>query len=875
MNKAKKRLRPPRLADRLLEYYCRNELLDSIQGDLHEQFLLDVKKYSQWKARWRYWSNVLTFINRFTLRRKTRVHQRNTSTAMFRNYLLITLRNLRRKPVFSFINLFGLAVGLATCMIIFFYIRHETSFDSFHKNSENIYRVANVYERASGSSFWVRTPPVLAPAIRDNFPGVGKVTRSRYADNYVLEVDQNLFEIEHGLFADSLFLDIFDYQLTKGNRSNALDEPNAIVLGEALAERLFGDTNPMGKTVRFDNSLDLKVTGILAALPTNTHLQFDYLVSFPTYIVPDGYLADLNNWSWCGFHTYIMLDESVDAVNLKTGIDSLITRNYTRSETKAYSVLQPLQGLYLENGNFTNYGNLVKVGSKSTVYSLAAIAVLVLVVAGFNFMNLSTAMSLNRGKEIGMRKVMGAVRGKIRGQFLVESVMLALFSFIVALFIVWLVSPVFTAMLEIALPDSTAEYLTVLPLFVAFTILIGLLSGVYPSLVLSAFNPIMALKGRLKTSASGTAMRKGLTVFQFVISIGLIAISLLVVRQTAFMREQPLGFERANIFAINLFSEDMESRYEALKNQLTQNPFVVNTSRTSHAFEGGSGSGPAQLMGAANDDAMQLTYYQTGYDFLELAEIELIEGRFFSRDFPTDPEEGLLLNETAVKQLGLTEPIGQRIHFNNRERKVIGVFQDFHFESLHTPIRPMGIVMPFATLNTMLIKTNSGDYAAVLASLERDWKAVIPNAPFDIRFVDEGIQKMYEREVSLSQMISIFSTLAVMLACLGLYGLVCFSVQARLKEVGIRKVLGAPLKGMLILLSKQFLWLIIIASLIAWPLTWYVGTSWLEGFSYRISMGAGFFLLPTVVLLLLALITLSHQVLKAALTNPVKVLRSE
>lgn len=875
MNRKSKTDRPPRLADRVLEYYCRNELLDSIQGDLHEQFLLDNEKYGRLKAKRRYWSNVLTFANRFTLRKSSKSHKVNNTPAMFKNYLLITLRNLKRKPVFSFINLFGLAIGLATCMIIFFYIRHETSFDEFHKNSDRIYRVANVYERANGTNAWIRTPPALAPGIRDNFPGIGKVTRMRYEGEAICTIEDKAFQIDHGMYADSLFLEIFDYELEIGNKERALDEPNSIIITTELATRFFGDENPMGRIIRFNDLYDVKVTGVFKKLPSNSHLKFDCLVSFSTYVVPEGYLADLNSWGWGGFYTYIMLDSGTSVETLQEGVNELFKANYTRADTKASGPLQPLENLYLDYAHFTNQGGATKVGSKPTIYALSAIALLVLVIASLNFMNLSTAMSLNRGKEIGMRKVMGAARSKIRIQFLVESVLLALFSMVLALGIVSLVSPMFTGLLQIELPKSIIAYMTVTPVFIAFTILIGLLSGVYPSVVLSAFNPILAMKGRLKTSASGTVLRKSLTVFQFVISLGLIAISLLVVRQTRYMLDQPLGFERESVLALDIFSEDMQTQYDVLKNQLVQNPYVSAVTRASHAFEGGSGSGPALLIGAPDAEAMQLTYYQTGYDFLDVTDIELLDGRFFSKDFPADPEEGLVLNETAVKQLGLTNPLGQRIHFNNRDKRVIGVVRDFHHESLHSPIRPMGIVMPFGIPNIVLVRTNSGNYTEVLSSMEEDWKAVLPNSPFDYNFVDEGIQQMYERENRLSTLISIFSTLAVLLACLGLYGLVAFSVQSRLKEVGIRKVLGASMSSMLVLLSRQFLLLILIASLLAWPLSYFIGQNWLNNFSYRMPMELDIFVLPTLALIILALITLSHQVLKAALGNPVKVLRSE
>lgn len=875
MSGDKRNPRPPRLADRLLEYYCHNELLDSIQGDLHEQFRLDLKKRGHWKAQIRYWSNVVTFANRFTLKRKPAPGQNHNTFAMFKNYVLVTLRTLRRKPVFSFINLFGLAIGLATCMVIFLYVQHETNFDDFHDNADRVYRVANVYERANGTNAWIRTPPALAPAIADNFPGIANVTRMRYADEYVFRVEDKAFLVDHGMYADSLFLEIFSFELKAGNRSRALDEPNSIVLSEALAQRLFGTEDAMNKVIRFDNERSLKVTGILDKLPSNSHLDFDYLISFSTYVVPDGYLADLNSWGWGGFYTYIMLDEGRSFEALQSGINELFMANYTRTDTKASAPLQPLKTLYLDYPQFTNVGGAARTGSRPTIYALSAIALLVLIVAGLNFMNLSTAMSLSRGKEIGMRKVMGAVRGKVRLQFLLESMTLAVISMLLAILLVTLLGQSLINLLGIELLLTGNMVLSITPWLLIFTLSIGFLSGIYPSMVLSGFSAIKAMKGRLTTSSSGTWMRKGLTTFQFIVSISLIAISLLVVRQTRYMRDQPLGFSYENVLSIELFSEDVETYYAAIKNQFLQNPFVTKVARSSHLFDGGAGSGPARLIGATTDEAIQLNYYQTGYEFLNLTDIELLSGRYFSKAFPNDTSEAMVLNEAAVERFGFEEPLGQRIRFNNRDRKVIGVVRDFHISSLHSPIEPMAIVMPFTPLSTILVRTNSNDYGEILSQLEADWKLIVPEAPFDVRFLDDGIREMYEQEEQLSGLISVLSGLAVLLACLGLYGLVSFSVQARLKEVGVRKVLGASVKGMLVLLSKQFLWLILIASLIAWPLSYFIGSSWLDNFSYRMDMGISFFVVPTLLLLLLAMVTLSHQVLKAALSNPVKVLRSE
>ncbi len=865
---------PPKWADKLLEGYCRNGLLDSIQGDLHEQFALDVHKYGLHRARRRYWINVLTFPSRFTMRSSTHQQIRKNRSTMIRSYALITFRTFQRKPVFAFINITGLAVGLTACLLIFFYVQHELSFDNFHEKGERIYRVANTFDRANSSSHWVRTPPALAPAIRDNFPGV-TVTRLRYEGENVVSLGNRSFNVAHCLYADSLFLQIFDFELLQGDRESALNEPNSVLISQTVARKFFGDTNPVGATLRFDNQKDLKVTGVLKDVPSNSHLQFDFLMSFSTYVVPDGYLADLTSWGWGGFYTYLLLEPGADVNTMESSITDLLARNYTRGDTKVGAPLQQLGELYFGFTDFTNRGEAVIVGSRSTIYALTAIAVLVLLIASFNFMNLSTAMSISRGKEIGMRKVLGAPKRMIRQQFLVESVIFALLSLVLAAGVFSLVGPYVTGLLGVALPASLTTYLGVVPMFILFTVLVGLLSGTYPAFILSAFSPIESIKGKLSTPQSGGIVRKGLVALQFVISIGLIIVSLLIVRQSEFMRNRPLGYDRENILSVNLFLEDMRGGYTELKNELLQNTAIASVCRSSHAFEGGSSSGPALVIGAPEDESIQMTYYQTGYDFLDVMDIELLAGRYFSKAFPNDTAEALVLNETAVRQFGFDEPLGQRIRFNNRDRRVIGVVRDFHISSLHTPIRPMGIVMPFAELRTVLIRTEAGRQIQALDVLQEKWEAGFSKSPFEVTFLDDTINALYAQEARLSKLVSVFALLAVVLACLGIYGLITFSIRVRLKEVGIRKVLGAPVSNLLFILSNEFLWLMIIASIIAWPIAYRIGEQWLEGFSYRLSMDPWMFLSASLVLIVLVVVTMSHQVVKAALANPTKVLRSE
>jgi len=870
------KISPPAWGIALFKSYCRNELADSILGDMQERFHKEAIKRGATRAKFNFILSIFSFINRHTLRGRSGRKTKSNSTAMFRNYLLITFRNLKKRPVFSFINIFGLALGLASCMIIYFYVQHELGTDQFHSKADRVYKVSGIFESGNSRRTTMRTPPALAPHIKGRISGIERVTRMRYADEHIFGVGDHVFSMDQGFYADSVFLDVFDFELQMGNPQTALRDPNSIVINEATAIMLFGNENPMGKFIRFNNEKDLEVTGVFKEFPGNTHFKFDYLMSFNTFVVPEGYLADLTSWGWTGFHTYILLSPNVNTAEIEADINDIFKANYARSSVKVTNPLINLRDLYLGSGDYGNLGHNILIGDWKTLYVLCVIAALVLLIAGFNFMNLSTAISIKRAKEIGMRKVMGAVKGKIRQQFLTESIILALTSFLCAMAIFALLSGFISNQLQVPLPDQATDLLPHLPLFIAITILIGFLAGIYPSVFLSSFKPIAALKMKVQGSNSRFSLKQILTATQFIISVSLISASFIVVDQIDHMVNHPLGFERNNVLKMNISQNDMSEHYRVLKDRFLAHTEITHVTRASHTFEGGAGGGPAWLQGASQDDSHQLSYYQTGYDFAELTGLQMQEGRYFSKDFSNDWEEGMILNESAVAYMGLEQPIGQRIRFNDRDRVVIGVVNDFNYRSLHTPIAPMAIVMPFGTPERLLIKVQSGSaISEVIAKLEQDWNTIVQDAPFDLAFMEDDIQRMYEKETQLSGLVSVFASLAVILAILGLYGLVSFSVQARLKEVGIRKVHGASTSFLLVLLSKRFLILVLVANLIAWPLVFLSTSQWLEGFHYRIGLNLNHFLLPFLILTGLTIITLSHQVLKTALANPVDVLRNE
>lgn len=869
-------IQPPKLADHFFEWYCRNELQESIQGDLHEEFFSEVESLGPFKAKVKYWLNVIRFINRHTLRRKSsESHYHLTSISMLKNYILVTLRSLKKNLVFSSINITGLAIGLASCIIIFFYVHNELNFDNFHSKQDRIYRVTNSYERASGTIHWARTPPALAPAIRTSISGVERVTRLRHADDHTYSVGENIFTEEDVFYADSSYLEIFDFNMTSGDKSTALDAPNSIVITEEVAKKYFGSASPLGKSILFDNSLNLQVTGVIEGVPTNSHIEFDFLISFSTYVVPDGYLADLSSWNWAGFWTYVEIAPNAEPEAVRNSISKLYDRDDRATNLSINIEVQPLKDIYLESAKYSSIGGSIRIGSKPTIYILIVISGLVLLLAGFNFTNLSTAISLNRGKEIGVRKVLGAIRGKVASQFIIESIIFTLVSLLLAVLIVWISRPYFINEIGIEMPGDFYEYLRFFPLFFLVTIIIGLLAGAYPAFILSKYRPVQALKGSLKTSNSGKWLTKSLTVFQFVVSIGLITLSIIIVAQMSYIKDRSLGFDKENVVKMRIPRDYMENQFDVMKAALLQNPRILHVSKTSHGFDGGSGSGSARILGEDSEEGRQLAYYQAGYDFLKVMDIQLLEGRFFSEDFASDEETALVLNESSVRDLGLVDPIGTEIRFNNRDRTVIGVVKDFNYASLHNEIAPMGIVMPFAVPDLVVIKVAPGPIGGLITSTQSTWNELELNSPFNITFLDDTIQKMYEKEEKLSRLITLFSILTVLLGCLGLYGLVSFSIQARLKEVGIRKTHGASINQILYLLTRQFLGLIVVANLISWPLTYFFANEWLNNFSYRIGIEWWMFVASGMLLLLIAMLTVSGQAIKTALLNPITILRTD
>ena len=797
--------------------------------------------------------------------------------SMFKTHLITSWRYMLKHKSYFFINVFGLSAGLAGCLLIFFFILNETSYDRFHENAENIYRVSTVYSTSGNVTRFVNTPPAFVPGIGGIFPEINKATRMRYARRVLLSTGEKSFYEDYGFYADSLMLEVFSFELLSGDCSNALDEPNSIVMTEELALKYFGNPRPIGELIRMNDEKVLRVTGILAPIPKNSHLQFDFLISFPTYTIPEGYRSDLSSWTWAGFLTYILVEPNTNISSLTEKFDLLFEKRIGPN-LKIETNIQQLHDIYLgSRGIVDDLNSHIQAGSSFTIYSLGVISILILLIGGFNFMNLTVATSLNRGREVGLRKVLGANKKSLVLQFLFDTVLISILALVLAIVWSFVVYLYLRAYLGWDLSSSLNDILFYLPFIIVFCILLGIISGLYPSFLLAGFNTLSALKGRLihgKGIASN--VRIGLVVVQFCISIGLIATTFIVTTQIEYMRAKSLGLDKENLVTIKLTPEDMSDHYGTFKNILLQNDYVINVGKAQRLI---GEPWPVNHIEVIGSDAEGKLIHSSlvGFDYMETLDVKLKEGRTFSREFPVDSFQTIILNEKAVEYLGLDNPIGKSVDFFSMRgpRTIVGVVEDFNFSSLHDEITPLVMIMPIVELQYMHVRLAPGNIREKVAAIEKDWERISPGVPLDLTFMDDHLSRLYDREEKLSVLISGFSVLAVLLACLGLFGLTAFAVERRIKEIGIRKVLGATVSDIVFLFSKDFLKLVVISNVVAWPLAYFFMNKWLQDFAYRIDISWWLFILSGGIALLIAIFTISFQAIKAATTNPVDSLRNE
>ncbi|MGD8777465.1 MAG: ABC transporter permease [Ignavibacteria bacterium] len=799
---------------------------------------------------------------------------------MFKNYVITSIRYLRRNKSYSLINIGGLSIGLASCLLIFYFLGNELSYDEFHTDYKNIYRINSDYFSSAGESVhMLNTPPALAPGVRRVIPEIERSSRLRYVNRISLSKDDNTFYERKGFYADSVFLDIFSFGLKSGDPLTALDMPNSIVITQEMAQKYFGESDAIGENIVMNNELPLKVTGILNPIPANSHIQFDFLISFPTYQVPPGVVADLHSWRWLGFITYVKLVEGADPVDVQNKIDKLIADNTYPGQIPHKTQIQSLKNIYLGSNNLVDdLASPLKFGSEFSIYSFGIIAFLILLIAGFNFFNLTTAALANRCKEIGLRKVLGAKKGKLVFQMLYESVILSVISLVIAYLVVFIVFSDLAGILGLNPVIGLDTIMYLIPVSLVITILLGMFTGLYPAIFLSSIKTVTALKGRIRLGKrNGSNLRNSLIVFQFCISIGLIVSTLVITKQINYLREQELGFNKENILVLKLLPEDMNRYYDRFKNILLQNSNIISVSNSGRLMGDPWPTNQITVDGQDQSEAKQITGNWVGYDFLKTMGITLKEGRTFSKEYSGDEQNAIIINEKAVEHLGLENPIGKKVWFfsPNGPRTVIGVVRDFNFLSLHHDISPVALVIPFLAIENMYIRVTPGNISEKIAAIKDNWQQVAPGIPIEINFMDERLNQLYGKEEQLSNLIVAFSFLAIILACLGLLGLVASMVNNRIKEVGIRKVLGASLISLILIFIRQYVFIILVAVIVSFPFVQYVLNRWLENFAYHIEISWWVFVLAGILALIPALLTVGTQVIKAATENPIKALKYE
>jgi putative ABC transport system permease protein len=804
---------------------------------------------------------------------------------MISSYVKIALRTLRKYKGYSTLNIVGLAVGLACCLIIFLFVRHELSYDRFHENASRIYRLTLEVTRESGTVHMATTSPPMGPALVREYPEIGQAVRFRDPNaNHMVSHGEKRFYERELMYADPTFFEVFSFPLLHGDVQTALKRPNAILLSAQTAFKYFGEENPIGKTLLLDDSLECLVTGVFQPIPKNSHIQFDLLLPFAAFKVPFGYPVTLDDWGWTSFYTYVQLRPGTDVGSLEGKLQEFMKSRMPPRGASNYSLhLQPLTDVYFSEP-LRNHASFAPSGDRRIVLGLSLVAILTLAIAWFNFMNLAVANATKRGKEVGVRRVLGGSQSSIAGQFLMESLILAVLASLVALFMTELAAGLFSRFIGWSIPLSASDYLLILPLSVVLTLIIGVGAGIYPALALSRVHPLHVLKRKFTTVLTGTALRKGLVGFQFVASITLLIGAIGISEQLRLLRTKDLGFDKEQVVVLHLGGAELQRVYPRLKSVLLETPQVASVSMGGGMFDGSHGSVPFVPEGGAESQPFSAGLYGVYPDFCRTMGIQVVEGREFSEDIATDSVQAMMINRAAAAMFGWDQPVGKTLRWVLsrggvvsvvREGTIIGLTEDFHVASLREQVAPLVMMVPSALPENVYVRIGGGDPSALLTSLGHTWETVVPHFPFQFTFLDQRLDQLYKSDQQFGVLMNIFTGLAILISLVGLYGLVAVVVESRTKEVGIRKVLGSSVVGIISLLSKDFLNVVLAANIVAWPLAYLFLARWLQGFAYQIEMSIHWFALSGMIVLGVAFITICLKSLKTARTNPVEALRYE
>ena len=917
-----KNKQPPYWATRFLRRFCDPDLLPEIEGDLHELYQRWVEEHGLKKAQWLYGINAITFLRPFAIRKKEKkFHYATNSSAMFRNYFVIAVRNLKKNKAFSLINILGLAIGMAACLLILQYVRFELSYDEFHEKAHRVYRAA-LYQYKDGALEVksATTFPVVGRALQENFPDAVEAFVRLHQQpgvfSYLDDEASTVFSEENVFYTDASFFNVFSFPLLVGDAAHALTDPNTVVITASVAEKYFGSdwqaVNPVGKSIQsrtFFNKTDLLITGVLADPPKNSHLKFDFLISYPTiYGWKDDAGTDYreeaeNLWGWETFYTYLLLRPGGDSHRLEKAFMPIVEQHAPFRKEQGFvfnMVLQPIEKIHLAS-DLTN--ELEAPGDAQTVYILLIIACCILAIAWVNFVNLSTVKAIERAKEVGLRKVVGASRKQLILQHLLEASFLNGISILLA-FILFQGSLSYFAQFTGMEVDTTLLMQPVSIVLIVVLLLIGgtIMSGLYPAFILSSYQPVRALKGKVVSSGRGGWLKKGLVVFQFTTAAILIMVVFTVGQQLSFMKNHELGVDIQQKLVVegpqfaNSRAENV-ANIHAYKTSLKRHNLIqhVTLSRNVPATEIRGNSYVRR-----RDRPEEAKFYHVmgvDYDYMATFGQQLLAGRFFletqpfsnteitsanknAPDFGTN-DHSVIVNETAARRLGFTrveDAIDQQIAVFGGVKQIVGVVKDYHHKSLKSNFEPIIFYLQpdgweYMTLDVGA--TSSEKLADVVKYAQEEWKEIYPDESFSYFFLDDYFNQQYQADQQFYGLFNLFSGLAIFIACLGLFGLSSYTALQRTKEIGVRKVLGASVSSIVRLLSKDFIQLVLVASFLALPVAYWALEQWLADYAFHITIRWWLLALPVVLVLLITLFTVSFQTVKAALANPVDSLRNE
>lgn len=870
-----KQVNPPKFGRRLLHLLISDELYDEFEGDLAELYHDRLQSIGKTRARLHYYKDVLLSVRNADLRRKLKFYN---PLVMYKNYLKTAFRNLLKYKGYSFINITGLALGMAACLMILLFVNNELNFDGFHEKKANIYRLDEVQRFGAVSEQKVALSMYpMGPNIMADYPEVVNFTRYWTIGRTLVEYNNKQVYMDNLVRVDTSFLQMFDFKLIEGSRENAFQDNYDVLISERLANRIFGQEDPMGQVVKTSAGNQFKVTGIFEDVPDNSHLQFDALISTAQWDSE----GRQNAWGSNYLNTYLELTPNADPKNLDAKFDDFLVKHMGEEVLQYYTLfLQPLTDVHLGSMDITHDYNNYNKFARSSVNVFLILAFFVLLIASINFMNLSTARAATRSREVGVRKSIGAFKSQITNQFMTESILLTSFSLLIAIGLCVLAIRPLNQMIDRELSVMFFFEPVNLLLILLVTLLIGFFSGIYPALVMSGFNTVMALKGNVMKRGT-SFFRNALVVFQYAIAIAIIIGTVIATEQLNYMQNLSLGFDKENVLAIDMY-EDTNAKYELLKSEINNLPNVSGVTATTQRL--GNNLHQTSMQYRADTAVINGSSSFVGVEtnFMDFYQMEIVQGRGLSDQYAAD-EDGMsfVINESLAKELGASgaEVIGMPFHYGGVDTlgRIVGVVKDFNYNKLSLKVEPLFMSRENFGGNWIEInvKIKGGGVKESLESIERVWTGLFPNRPFEYKFLDEHIDEMYRSEQQLTKVISILSLLAIIIASLGLFGLASFTVRQRLKEMGIRKVLGASMQQIVMILSKRFTILVSIAFIIAAPVTWFFMNDWLSGYAFNITMGFGVFLIVGVGSWLMALLTVSLQSIRVAKSNPVETLRVE